>query len=86
MRSVPILILLALALGTASAASVAYSIEPGDCEVYFVPGSLTTPPTIDNEQGDVEVVSVLFIPADQWRVELCCADTSPETCEGYIRT
>lgn len=86
MRSIPIFLLLVLALGTASAASIAYSIEPGDCEAYFVPGSLSTPPTIDSDQGDVEMVSAIFIPPNQWRVELCCADTSTETCEGYIQS
>jgi len=76
--------LIVLALGTASASSTAFSIEPGDCEVFFVSGS--NPPTIDVEQGELESQSVLLIPPNLWRVELCCADESPTTCEGWIRS
>lgn len=84
MRSFPpFLFLLVLAAGTANASSTSFSIEPGECEAFIVSGSTT--PTIDVEQGDVESQSVIFLPPNLWRVELCCASSSV-TCEGWIRT
>lgn len=76
-------LILILASGTASAASTAFSIEPGHCEAFLVSGSST--PTIVVEQGDVEVTSVLFLPPNFWRIELCCV-SEHVTCEGRIET
>ena len=85
MRLFPFLPLIVLAVATASAASVAFSIPPGECKVYFVSGSLMDPPTIEVDQGDAEIRSMIFLPPNTWRIEICCAETSPQTCEGWIR-
>lgn len=78
-----LVVAMALLPSFASAASTAYDVDIGDKEVYFVPGTLTVEPSLDEDAGEAEITSAIFL-GTEWRVEVMCDDESPVNCEGFI--
>ena len=78
-----LVVAMALLPSFASAATTAYDVVGGDVEVYLVPGSMNVQPSLDEKQGDAEIVSAVFL-GTQWRVEVECLESAPTHCLGDI--
>jgi len=76
---------MALLPSIASAASTPYFVEIDSSKVYVVAGTLLVEPTLQQDAGNAEIVSAVFL-GTQWRVEVMCHHDSPVDCEGFVQS
>ena len=74
---------IALVPSFASAASTSYAVDIGMTKNYLVPGTLLVQPTLDQDHGEAEIVSAVFL-GTQWSVDVRCKSTSAVNCDGFI--